>query len=623
MAEIEMFNLLLLNNLPSPILLTDLDDSIRYINPALEKLTGFNRAELIGTKAPFPWWYPGNNYSSELREHAFEKSEVLQTERMFRKKNGEPFWVIINLTQVVNRRRPDYYLSAWIDVTEQKKAQESIRELNAFNESILENVPDPIIVHGNSGLIKYVNPAYEAFTGFTASEVVGLKPPYPHWPKDMKQEYLGRMDITDIHTPEHGKFERLFRKKNGEPIWVEITVKMVKDKNGKLLHNLSIWSDITERRKTEERLRYRALLMDNVSEAIISTDLDARILSWNKAAENIYGWKQEEVLGKSINDVFRGGSIPGRSLEDLNRQLDDQGYWKGESLHRHQDGSILNIFSSICRVKDSSGKSIGNVGIFRDITGQKKMEEQLRELYETEKKQREELQEEAKARGMFVDVLAHELRTPLTPILSSIGVLKDLTSSEAEGMPKKLVNNIYNSTQVLSTRMEELLDLARYSRGTFNLNIRSFDLKKLFNEIIARFKPTLESRKQTLIEDVPSDLPEAKVDASRLEQVIINLLSNASKFSKDGGTIFIKIRVEGKDLKVDVKDTGVGIPLDAQERLFQPYHRVEQDRQQFPGLGLGLAVARNIVEAHGGSIWLVSQPGQGSTFSFRIPLHKS
>jgi signal transduction histidine kinase len=116
------------------------------------------------------------------------------------------------------------------------------------------------------------------------------------------------------------------------------------------------------------------------------------------------------------------------------------------------------------------------------------------------------------------------------------------------------------------------------------------------------------------------DLPKADVDPSRLEQVILNLLSNASKFSPQNTVITVKVAVTADGLLIEVKDNGIGITVEEQQRLFQPYHRVEQDRQKFPGIGLGLAVAKQIVEAHGGKIRLTSTPNQGSTFSVLIPL---
>ena len=232
---------------------------------------------------------------------------------------------------------------------------------------------------------------------------------------------------------------------------------------------------------------------------------------------------------------------------------------------------------------------------------------------------REELQEEARVRGMFIDILAHELRTPLTPILVSTGILKDLLSDKA-GVQGKLTKNVYTSAKVLSRRLEELLEIARYSRGTFRLERHSVDTGKYLKEVISRFKPSIDQRGQTIHVEIAGDLETAEIDPSRLEQVIINLLSNASKFSPQNGHISFKARIQVGYLRVEISDEGIGISPEESQRIFQPYHRVEQDRLKFPGLGLGLAVAKQIIEAHGGKIWVDSELEHGSTFIFVVPL---
>ena len=211
----------------------------------------------------------------------------------------------------------------------------------------------------------------------------------------------------------------------------------------------------------------------------------------------------------------------------------------------------------------------------------------------------------------------------MTPILASTGMLTDLYENQPDDVKKKLVINIFNSTRTLARRLEELLDLARYSRGTFKLQIRPTDLGPFFVESLSLFASTIELRKQQLITSLPSNLPVADIDPSRLEQVISNLLSNSSKFSPEMGHIYFTVRQSENMLRVEVKDEGIGINPEDQKRLFQPYHRVEQDRQQFTGLGLGLAISKQIVEAHGGKISVESEGEKGSTFIFTIPLKLS
>ena len=358
----------------------------------------------------------------------------------------------------------------------------------------------------------------------------------------------------------------------------------------------------------------------NAGEWIWEVDNKGLYLYSNPVVETMTGYSLDELIGKvHFFDLFPGQMRIDFATKVLNGELQQPVH---NFVHNfiHKSGKQITLEANIVPVKNLDGITLGIRGVSTDITERKRAAEELEELYQKEKKQRLELQEEARARGMFLDVLAHELRTPLTPVLASTGMLKDLTEGQPNDIRKKLTYNIYNSTQTLAARLEELLDMARYSRGTFKLTLQPVELNQFFKDVLTRFKPSLQQRKQRLIEEVTGPLPKAEIDASRLEQVIINLLSNASKFSDDQGSIIFRVTSEDNKLQIDVKDSGIGISLESQERLFQPYHRVEQDRQHFPGLGLGLAIAKQIVEAHGGKIWLVSREGQGSTFSFSIPL---
>ena len=147
-------------------------------------------------------------------------------------------------------------------------------------------------------------------------------------------------------------------------------------------------------------------------------------------------------------------------------------------------------------VRDDSGDVVYIDGMLDDITERKKMEEQLKEIYEKEKHGRQELEEEAKARGLFIDVLAHELRTPVTPILVSSGMLQELLEAQPDDIQKKLAANIHDSTQILARRLEELLDLARYTRGAFKLNPQPINTSEFLGLIAQRYKPALEQKQQ-------------------------------------------------------------------------------------------------------------------------------
>jgi PAS domain S-box-containing protein len=495
LRESEAFNASLLRDAPNPILVINLDNSIRFVNPAFIKMTGFSKKELLGARPPYPWW-PNTKtgaYSKENQDAS--NQEINGLERKIWNKKKESQWISISTRHVIEDGCIKYFVIIWTDITQRKNAEETLREAEQFNSTLLNDAPNPILVRNADGTFKYANPAFEKLTGYRLAEFVNTLPPAPWWPPDKVDEY--RQADKAVNDSEIFFFERLFHKKDGTPFWVNLSVRRITDNNGSIKYYLANWVDVTERKQREEKLHAS---------------------------------------------------------------------------------------------------------------------------YQKEKLQREELEEEARLRGHFINILAHELRTPITPILASTDMLKGLYKNKKDSLQKKLVDNIANSASTLTHRLEELLEMARHARGAFKLNIQPVDLKSYFNGVIARFKPSLDQHNQKLVVAIPASCPSAELDASRLEQVFVNLLSNASKFSADGSSIYLTVQITGPEMRVDIRDNGIGIDPDAQRRLFQPYYRVEQDRHQFPGLGLGLAVSKQIIDAHGGQIWVVSEKGQGSTFSFKVPL---
>jgi PAS domain S-box-containing protein len=380
--------------------------------------------------------------------------------------------------------------------------------------------------------------------------------------------------------------------------------------------------DITERKIIEKALqeseeKYRNLIQ-NVKMGVFRTvpEHQGRIVEANKAMEEITGYSRDELIGLEAVKLY--SHIEERAEFIRKLMLHPEKATLTSHLRR-KDGTRITTSMIATAIIDQNGKLLYIDGTIEDITERKLMEEQILDLYEKEKKQRQELQEEARTRGMFIDVLAHELRTPLTPILASIGMLNELLDDEGD-IRKRLAKNINNGATMLSKRLEDLLELARFSRGTFKLDKQSVHAVDYFNEVLVRFKPSIDQRGQYLVTDIVDNLPEVEIDQSRLEQVVVNLLSNASKFSLPGGRITFRAGTNAEGLLIEVQDEGIGISAEEIKRIFQPYHRVEQDRHKFPGLGLGLAVSKQIVEAHGGKIWVTSEPDHGSTFHFMIPI---
>jgi signal transduction histidine kinase len=223
----------------------------------------------------------------------------------------------------------------------------------------------------------------------------------------------------------------------------------------------------------------------------------------------------------------------------------------------------------------------------------------------------------------FIDTLSHELKTPLTSIIAAAGLLAEELENTADKSSQKLIQTIIKNANTLEKRLVELLDIVKTGSGKIQLQLEPVDMKSLVLGSCVQVTPLLQGKGQKLTTDMPASLPLIHGDGPRLEQVLLNLMTNAVKFTPQGGSISIKVREQDSGVTVAVKDNGIGIAREEQSRLFQPYSRVSSDRQTQPGLGLGLALAKQVVELHGGKIWVDSESGSGSTFSFYLPRRPS
>jgi PAS domain S-box-containing protein len=492
-----------------------------------------------------------------------------------------------------------------------------------FNEYV-DSLPVLVIDISPQGILTFVNSKSVDILGYSKDELIG----HPFFafvsPEDRSRCIAtARNVMSGTLLADH---EFVLLAKDGSKVPAYIHTAAVKNNNGedgglrglvfKLSRDRSIEANI---RSSEEK--YRSLV-NNIKLAVTRTSPQAKggFIEVNKALEEMTGYSREELLSMGAANLYYD---PLERYSMISDAVQYDATIRREIKIKRKDGTVIPVSLILTAVRDPEGNVLYLDAITEDITERKKLEERNAYLYEQEKTQREALQEEIKARGLFLDILAHELRAPLTPIISSAGLLKDLTSASQADIQQKLAANIFNSTEILAKRLEELLDLARFSRGAFKLKYESIHLNLFISAVINRFKPILTQKHQALIEDISPDLPLVEVDPSRLEQVIVNLLSNANKYSGEGKSIILKVSTSDREFEVSVTDQGIGISSEAQIRLFEPYYRVERSKQSMPGLGLGLTISKQIIEAHGGKIWVVSSPEVGSTFAFRIPLKKA
>jgi len=337
---------------------------------------------------------------------------------------------------------------------------------------------------------------------------------------------------------------------------------------------------------------------------------------------------------KFVNDEFRGvtGGSPDELLDTDPMRLvlpEDREMLrenaikmlKGESSSPYKyrivtrSGEIRWMLEGVASIQYQGRRA--TLGHSMDITERERAQEKLEELYEEERRLRQELEAEVQRRIEFTRALVHELKTPLTPILSS----SELLVSELREEPwASVAENIHRGAGNLSNRIDELLDLARGEIGMLQVHPRPVDIRQLLRGIAEDMKATISSNEQSLKLALAPSLPLVWGDEERLRQVVLNLLINASKFTPEGGKITLKANKNERVVVVEIEDTGPGIPEEEQKRLFQPYHRQIGDRERLSGLGLGLALCKYLVELQGGRIWVESEAGKGSTFGFSVPI---
>jgi len=370
-----------------------------------------------------------------------------------------------------------------------------------------------------------------------------------------------------------------------------------------------------------------SLVMEHVADIIWIADLDNKLVYVSPSITRVLGYTVEKAMTQSMEKVFthQSAEIARRARgEELARerkgQRDLNRYWTLELEMYHKNGSIIPVEINSSFVRECNGQPIGILAVARDISRLKQEHRKIKRLCAQEKDLSESLKAEVKKRSQFARVLVHELKTPLTSILASAELLLE---SKQEAPYDRLTKSIYRSSVELNDRISELLELTRAEIGELRIKARRINPYIMLAEIIKDVEPVISRNKQHLRTQVPSVLPYVKADKYRLRQVMWNLVDNATKATPEGGDIVIKAVENDAFLIIQVQDTGRGMRREDEGRIFEPYYRTPGSSKRYEGLGLGLTLSKQIIELHGGQIWVENGVGKGSTFSLSIPLFSS
>jgi PAS domain S-box-containing protein len=599
LKESEEFNISLLANSPNPIIVVNPDNSIRYVNPAHEKLTGFSLAELIGLKAPYPYWPEERvkKITSDL-ETAMRRKTV-RIEELFRNKSGEQFWVEITSAPISKDGKFKYLLANWVDITERKQAEEAL-------QAILKTALDGFYLADLEGKLLEVNDSYCKMIGYTREELLKMS----------------TRDIEAIESPEEiaqhikkvmaqgsDRFESRHKRKDGQIINVEISVNYLDVGEGQLF---VFARDITERRRAEEALRdseeKSRKMFESVSDSISVIDLSGIITQTNQRTVEIHGFSsREEMVGMNAFDL-----VAPRDRERIARNM-RQALKRGiirdqEYTLLRADGSEFPAELSTSVLKDASGKVTSHITIARDITERKQAEEREKEL------QKELLLSSRLASiGELAAGIAHQINNPLTGVLGfSQRLLRKSTDQETNQDLKR----IYTEAERAAKVVQNLLTFARRRQP----QKQDSDINEILESALELRAYELTTSNIEVVTDLAPGLPELMLDFQQIQEVFLNIILNAEQAMTEangGGKLTIKTKERKGYIRTTFTDNGPGIPAKNLEKIFDPFFSTKGEKG---GTGLGLSVCHGIISEHGGRIYARSKPGEGATFFIELPV---
>ena len=442
------------------------------------------------------------------------------------------------------------------------------------------------------------------------------------------QEAIGET-LTKILVPQfgHTKMENIIKSvisgipisgvdvvcpnKNGTTVSVSLSVSPLRDANQNLVGLSGILRDITERKQNEKKLKLFSEAIEAAKDGILIAGLDGKIIYSNRAVESLYGYSQDELKGKRVNDL---DADPVYSDSIILPSLQKKGQWAGELDVRHKNGNKFSVLLATSIIKNEKNESLAIIGVIHDLTEHKKSEQIFLE--------NQRLVYASKAKSDFLANMSHELRTPLNSILGFSELLKQKTSGELNEKQGHYVENVITSGKFLLNIINDILDISKVESGKMEIVIEKLPVSQVINETINLIKEKAMNHNIILKNEFDPDLDFIEADKQRFKQILFNLLSNSIKFSKNGGgTITIRTEKNCDLAKFSVTDTGIGIKMEDMVWLFREFEQLDSGiTKNYGGTGLGLAISKKLVELHGGKIYAQSEFGKGSTFTFTLPL---
>ena len=577
---------------------------ILAVNPAFERMFRCSEAEAVG-RAPMEFVAP------EAREKAweafiknFDKPNAIIRSTALRC-DGTRFEAEASLGMVTYEGQSALALSLR-DISWRLEAEAKLRKLSRA----LEQSAHGVVITDRTGTIEYVNPAFTKMTGYTAEEAIGQNPRILKSGKHPPEFYANLWET--IRRGETWQGELINRRKDGSFYWEAQTIAPIFDEEGNLTHYVAIKQDITQRKEAEEEIRKLQRGIEQSAHSVVITDRTGTIEYVNPAFTRVTGYTAEEAIGQNPR-ILKSGKHPRSFYQQLWNTIQRGEVWYGEFVNRRKDGSLYWERASIAPVKDDTGRITHFVAVKEDITQQKEMEAELQRA-------RDEALQANKLKTQLLGNVSHDMRTPLGGILGYSEMLLEGALGELTKEQRKAILHILQSTQQLIDFTNDLLNQAELESGRLRLHITKFPPRELFKTISAT-QSIAEAKGVQVHLEIDPNLPETVYgDPYWLRQILANLLGNAVKFTEKGHIWVRLLGLEDERWAIEVEDTGVGIPPEAQKHIFEPFRQVDgSPSRRYKGSGLGLSIVQQLVELMHGEIRLESEPGKGSKFTVILP----